>query len=117
MRLDANSVQIELDQNQVDGARSSLTYEYARKSQTVMSAVRLMNCFRCTTLMSVQASTAYLNEVLKDVGKDFDQMMLKKLPVRPVQRAPRCGIVADHGPDGDACGHQESHQNLLPPRL
>lgn len=32
--------QTELDQNIVDGARSLLTYEYARKSETVMAAVR-----------------------------------------------------------------------------
>jgi len=30
-----------------------------------------------------QASSAYLNEVLKGVGKNFDQEMLKRLPVRP----------------------------------
>jgi hypothetical protein len=29
-----------------------------------------------------QASSAYLNEVLKGVGKNFDQEMLKRLPVR-----------------------------------
>ncbi|ORY30613.1 cytoplasm protein, partial [Naematelia encephala] len=55
---------VELDRNLVDGARSLLTYEYARKSETVSSA----------------ASTAYLNEVLKEVGKNNDQEMLKKLP-------------------------------------
>jgi hypothetical protein len=51
----------------VDGARALLTYEYARKSETVMAA----------------ASSAYLNEVLKGVGKNFDQEMLKRLPVCP----------------------------------
>jgi hypothetical protein len=29
------------------------------------------------------ASSAYLNEVLKGVGKNFDQEMLKRLPVNP----------------------------------
>jgi hypothetical protein len=58
-------VKVELDQDTVDGARALLTYEYARKSETVMAA----------------ASSAYLNEVLKGVGKNFDQEMLKRLPV------------------------------------
>jgi hypothetical protein len=34
------NVQVELDQDTVDGARALLTYEYARKSETVMAAVR-----------------------------------------------------------------------------
>lgn len=32
-------VQVELEQNIIDSARSSLTYSYARKSETVMGAV------------------------------------------------------------------------------
>ena len=32
---------------------------------------------------NVKASTAYLNEVLKDVGKDDDKAMLERLPVSP----------------------------------
>ncbi|WWC62849.1 uncharacterized protein I303_105447 [Kwoniella dejecticola CBS 10117] len=55
---------IKLDQDIVDGSRSSMTYDYARRSETVLSA----------------ASTAYLNEVLKGVGKKYDQEFLKKLP-------------------------------------
>ncbi|WRT68029.1 uncharacterized protein IL334_005004 [Kwoniella shivajii] len=53
-----------LDQDIVDGARSSMTYDYARRSETVLGA----------------ASTAYLNEVLKGVGKNYDQEFLKQLP-------------------------------------
>ena len=60
-----SNYQVELDQDTVDGARALLTYEYARKSETVIAA----------------ASSAYLNEVLKGVGKNFDQEMLKRLPV------------------------------------
>lgn len=55
---------IALDQNIVDGARSSLTYSYARASETVMSA----------------AYTAYLDEVLKGVGKDSNKKLLEKFP-------------------------------------
>jgi hypothetical protein len=66
----AYHVKVELDQNIVDGARSSMTYDYARKSETVMAA----------------ASTAYLNEVLKGVRKDAGQEMLNKLPVSMVSR-------------------------------
>ncbi|GFZ50626.1 hypothetical protein JCM24511_08384 [Saitozyma sp. JCM 24511] len=55
---------VELDRNIVDGARSSLTYKYARASETVMAA----------------AGTAYLNEVLKGVGKDYNQRLLEKFP-------------------------------------
>ncbi|OCF37287.1 cytoplasmic protein [Kwoniella heveanensis BCC8398] len=54
----------ELEQAIVDGARSSMTYDYARKSETVLGA----------------AGTAYLNELLKGVGKDFDKQFLEKLP-------------------------------------
>jgi hypothetical protein len=57
--------QIELDQTLVDGARSSLTYSYARASETVSAA----------------ASTAYLDEVLKGVGKDANKRLLEQFPV------------------------------------
>ena len=33
---------VELDQNIVDGARSTMTYEYARKSETVSAAVSIV---------------------------------------------------------------------------
>lgn len=49
----------------MDGARSSMTYDYARRSETVLGA----------------AGTAYLNEVLKGLGKNADQELLKSLPV------------------------------------
>ncbi|OXG18692.1 cytoplasmic protein [Cryptococcus neoformans Tu401-1] len=55
---------VELDQDLVDGARSSMTYDYARRSETVLGA----------------AGTAYLNEVLKGLGKNADQDLLKSLP-------------------------------------
>ncbi|OCF75418.1 cytoplasmic protein [Kwoniella mangroviensis CBS 8886] len=55
---------IKLDQDIVDGCRSSMTYDFARRSETVLDA----------------ASTAYLNEVLKGIGKNHDQEFLKKLP-------------------------------------
>ncbi|WWC88419.1 uncharacterized protein L201_003330 [Kwoniella dendrophila CBS 6074] len=55
---------IKLDQDIVDGARSSMTYDYARRSETILGA----------------ASTAYLNEILKGIGKNYDQEFLKKLP-------------------------------------
>ncbi|WVR06565.1 hypothetical protein IAU60_003596 [Kwoniella sp. DSM 27419] len=55
---------VKLDQDIVDGARSSMTYDYARRSETRISA----------------ASTAYLNEVLKGVGKDHDKVFLEQLP-------------------------------------
>lgn len=55
-----------MDQKIVDGARASLTYRYARASETVGAA----------------ASTAYLNEVLKGVGKDYNQKLLEAFPVR-----------------------------------
>ncbi|WWD18715.1 hypothetical protein CI109_103169 [Kwoniella shandongensis] len=54
----------EMTQDIVDGARSSMTYGFAKKSETVLAA----------------AGTAYLNEVLKGVGKDYEQEELKKLP-------------------------------------
>ncbi|KAK8858824.1 hypothetical protein IAR55_003054 [Kwoniella newhampshirensis] len=60
----------EMDQDIVDGARSAMTYGLARKSETVLEA----------------AGTAYLNEVLKGVGKDHDQEMLKKLPSITIQQ-------------------------------
>lgn len=59
--------QIELEQNIVDGARASLTYSYARGSETVGAA----------------AGTAYLDEVLKGVGKDQNKKMLETFPVGP----------------------------------
>lgn len=49
----------------MDGARSSMTYDYARRSETVLGA----------------AGTAYLNQVLKGLGKNADQDLLKSLPV------------------------------------
>lgn len=57
-----------MDQKIVDGARASLTYRYARASETVGAA----------------ASTAYLNEALKGVGKDYNQKLLEAFPVRIV---------------------------------
>lgn len=54
----------ELDVNIVDGAKSSMVFGYANKSSTVGGA----------------AGTAYLDEVLKGVGKDFSQKMLEKIP-------------------------------------
>jgi hypothetical protein len=57
--------QIELDQNIVDGARSMLTYSYAASSETVGAA----------------AGVAYLDEVLKGVGKDWNKKMLETFPV------------------------------------
>lgn len=61
----AQLTQIELDQTIVDGARSSLTYSYAMGSQTVGAA----------------AATAYLDEILKGVGKDQNKKMLETFPV------------------------------------
>nr|XP_019045357.1 cytoplasmic protein [Kwoniella bestiolae CBS 10118]OCF24287.1 cytoplasmic protein [Kwoniella bestiolae CBS 10118] len=55
---------IKLDQDIVDGCRSSMTYDFARRSETLLDA----------------ASTAYLNEVLKGIGKNHDQEFLRKLP-------------------------------------
>ncbi|TYJ56451.1 hypothetical protein B9479_002854 [Cryptococcus floricola] len=55
---------VELDQDLVDGARSSMTYDYARRSETAATA----------------ATTAYINETLKGLGKNADQDMLKQLP-------------------------------------
>lgn len=49
----------------MDGAKSSMVFGYANKSSTVGGA----------------AGTAYLDEVLKGVGKDFSQKMLEKIPV------------------------------------
>lgn len=40
----SSDFQVELDQNTVDGARALLTYEYARKSETVMAAACLSSC-------------------------------------------------------------------------
>lgn len=56
---------LELDQNIVDGACASLAYSYATRSETVGAA----------------AGAVYLDEVLKGVGKDYSQEVLKKLPV------------------------------------
>lgn len=57
-----------------------MTYDYARNSKTVSSAVSPSLC-TCFLSHKVQASTAYLNEALKGVGKDYNQEMLRKLPV------------------------------------
>lgn len=91
---------MEIEQTLVDGARSSLTYEYARKSETVMAAVSSVHLVlvlyhrphtprsrlvikQKRSVLIRQASSAYLNEALKGVGKNYDQEMLKKLPVSP----------------------------------
>lgn len=58
------SGETELDSNIVDGSRASLIYSYAGKSETVAAA----------------ASTAYVDQALKEVGKDHSQRMLAKLP-------------------------------------
>lgn len=58
------SGETELDTNIVDGSRASLIYSYAGKSETVAAA----------------ASTAYVDQALKEVGKDHSQRMLAKLP-------------------------------------
>lgn len=58
------SGETELDSNIVDGSRASLIYSYAGKSETVAAA----------------ASTAYVDQALKGVGKDFSQRVLARLP-------------------------------------
>ncbi|WWC71010.1 uncharacterized protein I206_104963 [Kwoniella pini CBS 10737] len=60
---------IKLDKDIIDGSRSSMTYDYARKSETVLSA----------------ASTTYLNEILKGIGKKNDENFLKKLPLIKIE--------------------------------
>jgi hypothetical protein len=71
---DVANDQIELEQNIVDGARASLTYSYARASETVGQA----------------AITAYVDECLKGVGKDYNKQMLETFPVSLIVSVMRC---------------------------
>ncbi|WVN87093.1 uncharacterized protein L203_102269 [Cryptococcus depauperatus CBS 7841] len=55
---------VELSQNLVDGAKSTMTYSYVRKLDTLLDA----------------AANSFLNEVLKGLGKNADQELLKQIP-------------------------------------
>lgn len=55
---------MELDENVIDAAKASMVFSYAQKSETVGAA----------------ATTAYLDEVLKGIGKDWSQHMLAQIP-------------------------------------
>ncbi|WVO17244.1 hypothetical protein L204_104936 [Cryptococcus depauperatus] len=55
---------VELDQDLVDGAKSMMTYTYARRSGTLLNA----------------AANSFLNEALKGLGKNADQELLKQIP-------------------------------------
>ncbi|EIW67501.1 hypothetical protein TREMEDRAFT_33585 [Tremella mesenterica DSM 1558] len=55
---------VELEQSILDGARATMTFSYARESETVSAA----------------AASAYLNEALKGLGKDHHQHVLTVLP-------------------------------------
>ncbi|BEI83257.1 hypothetical protein CcaverHIS002_0311250 [Cutaneotrichosporon cavernicola] len=55
---------MELDENVIDAAKASMVFAYAQKSETVGAA----------------ATTAYVDEVLKGIGKDWSQRMLAEIP-------------------------------------